>query len=779
MAPAMRLLPLLLLLPSVALAAPWDGPRAMQDGAALDGPGWHLTPVPGQFTVTWAPGVEDQHSVSTPAPARLEVAGRTLIHERPLAAARHHTDLYRLDGPADPRAVARALLARPDVHVAGPLLQTGPGAWRAITDQLLVQVHDLAPVQRRAHELGLDWIGPRGLAPDQHRLRVPPHADLDPVEAAMLLRELPEVRWAQVDWIQPRQERFLPDDPRFPNQWHLDNTDDNAGIPDNDFDAPEVWDITVGDGVILAVLDSGVDLDHEDLFEDLLPGFDFVDNLEGGATTGSNHGTRVTGVAAAPNNDVGVVGVCMGCDILPGRVIGATDSAEAAAHDWAVEQGAWVINNSWGPTDGTGQTTPIAPVMATAFEAATVNGRGGLGTLIFWAAGNGNPADTCTMDGLVAHPISIGVGSSSNEGLWSSYSERCPELDLSSLSNGGTAGMNTTQIDGYTSNFGGTSAAAPGAAGAAALVLSQTPDLRWDDARELLRVTAIKIDEDGGAYDERGHSLSYGYGRINPWSALQGGLLLEHRNTVVGCSANLDAKVVLPLEPGLGSVAVTATSPEEVEVLTLQELAPGIYEGTVTLTQDEVVAEDGIVSVGSGGVVTVESWDTGHTFEVVANCDAPILLEPQVTVQSPWAARISFGTFDDATGAAEWDGGDGGSQLGTFHRIWALGLEPCTAYTATISARDPLGNLTIEEDALSWTTPGDLGLLPDDPPTDADPCDPDTWGDDDDTVPWEDDDDSVDTVRRPGGDFTASGRCACDGLNGAFLLPLFLLRRRR
>ncbi len=780
----MRLLVLLMLLPASALAAPWQGARTVQDGAALDGPGWPVHAVDGLFTITWAPGVEASGPRTAPdGPSTIGAAEYTLRHERRLASPRYHTELYRLEGEADPRDVARALLERPDVAVAGPLVQTELGAWRAITDRILLQADDADAIRVEARRLGLHWGGPRGLAPGQLLLTVPPHADVDPIEAAMALREHPDVRWAQVDWIQPRSERLIPDDPRFPDQWHLDNTEDNEGEPDHDLDAPQVWDITMGyDDVIVAVLDSGVDLDHEDLEEALLPGYDFVDGVEGGATAGSNHGTRVTGVAAAPANDIGGVGVCPACPILPGRVIGASDSAEADAQDWAVANGAWVINNSWGPTDGTGLVTPIAPVMATALESATTVGRGGLGAMVFWAAGNGHPQDTCTMDGLVAHPLTIGVGSSTNEGVRSSYSETCPELDLSSPSNGGTAGINTTQIGGYTSNFGGTSAAAPGGTGSAALLLAAAPDLRWDDARELLRVTATRIDAEYAEYDANGHSIYYGWGRVNPWSALQGGLLLEHAGDVVGCSANLDATVVLPLAPGLGSVAVTVTAPDDTEVFALVEGAPGIYVGSILFTDGPAVVEDGLVSVATGQQVDVESWDTGHVRTLSFDCDVPILLDPAVLVLSPWAARITWNTFDEATGLATW-GDDGTSEgetaLGTFHRVWALGLEPCTDYVADLEARDPLGNSAVWSDALSWTMPGDLRVLPDDPRPNADPCDPETWDDDDDTTVPSNDDDSAGGGEDPGPAYRVEPRCECGGLQGAILLPLLFVRRRR
>lgn len=775
---------LLLLVTSPALAAPWDGPRSIQDGADLDGEPWRLDAVPGAFSVTWAPGVQDRLEGASVGPERLEVGGHQLVREGPLASKRYHTDRYQLVGSGDPSEVARALMSHPDAVVAGPLLSIGGGTWRAITDRVLLQSHgELSERALRQLAAPLLVEGRWGLAPNQVLLRVPPGCALDPVEAAMRLRGDPRVRWAQVDWIQPREERFTPEDDRFPNQWHLENTGQFGGLAGHDLKATLVWDISLGgEDVIVGVLDSGVELDHEDLQEDRLDGWDFVDGVPGGEPTTSNHGTRVAGVAAAPANGLGVVGVCPDCPILPGRVIGASDAAEAEAHDWAVEQGAWVINNSWGPQDGTGLPQPIAPVMAAALESAVVLGRDGLGTLVFWAAGNGHPNDTCTLDGLVAYPLTVGVASSTNAGVRSSYSEMCPELDLSSTSNGGTAAINTTQVGGYTSNFGGTSAAAPGATGSAALVLSVAPGLRWDTLRELLRVTADKLDPDVAAYDARGHSLSYGYGRVNPWAALHGGLLLERAGQLVSCTAALDVTVVLPLEPGLGAVEVAATSITDAETLTLDEDADGVYSGTLRLTDDASAEGDGLLGVATGGEVVLSSADVANEATLLVDCDVPILIEPGVDTVTPWTARIFWRTFDDAAGYASWAGGDGFTPLDTWHQVWALDLEPCTTYSADIEATDPLGNSARIEAAVSWSTPGDEGLIPPNAPDDADPCDPDTWGEEETpTPPWIDDDDSADEREAFGGLYDASGTgCGCSsGGGGALLVPMLLLLIRR
>jgi subtilisin family serine protease len=110
---------------------------------------------------------------------------------------------------------------------------------------------------------------------------------------------------------------FVPNDPLFPKQWHLPR-----------LKAPEAWDITRGvPAVVIAVMDSGVDLDHEDLKGQAVQGIDVFhvpsDKDPRPESALENHGTAVTGlVAARGNNQTGVSGVAPGCRFLPVRIFG-------------------------------------------------------------------------------------------------------------------------------------------------------------------------------------------------------------------------------------------------------------------------------------------------------------------------------------------------------------------------------------------------------------------------------------------------------------------------
>src|SRR5439155_5568247 len=151
----------------------------------------------------------------------------------------------------------------------------------------------------------------------------------------------------RVEQVEPNRVRHLdalPDDPRY--------ADSQAGYLQA-IGLPAAWDRTTGsDGQVLAILDSGVDLDHPDLAGRLLPGWDFVNN-DNVPADDNGHGTMVAGVAAArTNNERGVAGVAWRGWIMPVKVLDAngeaTDANIAAGITWAVDHGADVINLSLG-----------------------------------------------------------------------------------------------------------------------------------------------------------------------------------------------------------------------------------------------------------------------------------------------------------------------------------------------------------------------------------------------------------------------------------------------
>ena len=350
-------------------------------------------------------------------------------------------------------------------------------------------------------------------------------------QVAMQLQALAGVREAQPDFLHTVARKHLPQDPLVPRQWHVRNTDDfTAGLA-NDINLTVAFDITRGDSsVVIALLDDGFDLGHEDLSMGFLAGMDFLDHdSDPSAGVFGHHGTPVAGLAGArADNDLGGVGVCPGCSLLPVRLVGEDQSArdEANAIAWSVTQGAAIINNSWGVPDGNLVTVPIPHVVAAAIDYAMDQGRGGLGSLVLFAAGNGNePID---LDGYAAYPHALAIGASTDQGLRALYSDFGPELAFNAPSSGGYRRVVTTDRSdsegyadsNYCESFGGTSAACPLAAGVMGLILSARPDLSWRQVLDIARATARRLDVDNGNYDSRGHSSLYGFGRLDAGAAL-------------------------------------------------------------------------------------------------------------------------------------------------------------------------------------------------------------------------------------------------------------------
>ena len=134
---------------------------------------------------------------------------------------------------------------------------------------------------RIARKYGVKFVRPLGrYAPNGYLLRIVDFTGKSPLRVASSIYEKEGVLFCHPDFIWPKAKRsFTPDDPLYVNQWHLNNTG-QAGTAGSDVNAPEAWDISMGAGVIIAVVDDGVDLDHEDFQATgkLLPGFDFDQN---------------------------------------------------------------------------------------------------------------------------------------------------------------------------------------------------------------------------------------------------------------------------------------------------------------------------------------------------------------------------------------------------------------------------------------------------------------------------------------------------------------------
>lgn len=231
-------------------------------------------------------------------------------------------------------------------------------------------------------------------------------------EIARTVADLDSIRWSEPVFLTSIETQFIPDDPLFGNQWHLNNTGQNGGAVDADIDAPEGWDFSTGAGTVIAIYDNGVETSHEDLaiwsnpgetgggkesngldddgngFIDDYRGWDFSDgdNNPNPSSSIDNHGTAVAGVAGAVgNNGIGVSGSAPDAEILPVRMNSGFCSTFANAMRYAGKY-ADVVSNSWSIT---GCQSALNSAIQDVVHGNIVGARrGSLGTPVLFASGN-------------------------------------------------------------------------------------------------------------------------------------------------------------------------------------------------------------------------------------------------------------------------------------------------------------------------------------------------------------------------------------------------------
>jgi hypothetical protein len=261
-----------------------------------------------------------------------------------------------------------------------------------------------------------------------------------------------------------------PTDPLYGQQWHLPV-----------IHASEAWSSGIkGKGVTIAIVDDGLQHSHDDLHGNYEPRFsrDYNDgDNDPSPGYSDNHGTSCAGVAAAiANNTHCGSGVAPLAKLVGRRLIAApsTDYQEAMALSQDREH-IDIFSNSWGPADTGMEMTGPGRLTLEALAQGARYGRQGKGSIFVWASGNGrHVGDSCAYDGYASSPYTIAVGALDSNGKQAYYSEGCAAL-LCVTPSSGALKITTTDIStpglGYdpssecTNTFGGTSSAAPLAAG--------------------------------------------------------------------------------------------------------------------------------------------------------------------------------------------------------------------------------------------------------------------------------------------------------------------------
>jgi subtilisin-like proprotein convertase family protein len=339
--------------------------------------------------------------------------------------------------------------------------------------------------------------------------------------------------------------RSLPNDEDFDDQWHLRNTGQTSGLSGEDANVTSVWDSYTGTGIIISVVDDGLDKDHPDIAPNYSPTYSYDwcnSDSDPTPTSGNGHGTAAGGVAAAAgDNTIHVSGVAYDATLAGSTLIAcwAGDSTEADALSFQNDE-IDIYTNSWGPSDN-GQTLDApGPLMLAAFEEDAYEGRNGLGNIITWAAGNGLTSDdNANYDGWANSRFTIAVSAITHYGEQSYYSEPGANILIAAHSNGDGEAITTTDIHddpdtssddaGYdngnvTHTFGGTSSATPLAAGVIALILDANENLTWRDVQHILVNSARKNDPNDSSWEinSAGHDVShkYGFGAIDAGAAV-------------------------------------------------------------------------------------------------------------------------------------------------------------------------------------------------------------------------------------------------------------------
>ena len=292
-----------------------------------------------------------------------------------------------------------------------------------------------------------------------------------------------------------------------PGDWPYKDAWSQLGLAD-------AWDLITQQGsgqqIIIAVIDSGIDLNHPDLVGRLISGYDFA-NQDGTPEDDSGHGTKVSGIIGATgDNGTGIAGVAWDVNIaiMPvkfmkvneGKTTGNLSDAIDSIY-YAVDNGAKIINASWGFYESSKSLNE-----AIAYAKSK-------GVLFVASAGNsGQDNDkkdhfpsNCSLDNVIA----VGaMDSSGSMASFSNYGQKSVDIMAPGV------GITTTTINsGYVSYASGTSFATPFVAGIAAMVLSQSPEMGYSSLRQAILDSATKVPTVGSSMVATG-------GCVNAYEAL-------------------------------------------------------------------------------------------------------------------------------------------------------------------------------------------------------------------------------------------------------------------
>ncbi len=433
----------------------------------------------------------------------------------------------------------------PAVKMAAPVFQRG-GIRNIIHDRFIARFQpglERDAIEAIATPYNVDVVGQ--LAKDTWILSARKQSGLDGLSGANLFHELSETVWASPDFLYVDGEIMNSNDTYYDQQWALNNAGQEVpsaaseGFPSTvkgfagaDTDAERAWEFVrtqgtdPGAGIIVGVLDSGIDLDHPDLSANIVdPGRDFTYEQNENGNDSHGHGTAVAGIIAAQtDNGIGVAGLAYKAGLLPAKMMtreGASSSEDIAeAIDYAWQFGCDILSNSWS------SDTPDE-VVADAIRRAYTQGRDGKGCLIVFSSGNKGHG-IVDWPGAMEEVVSVSAsnmfdekknqGSRDNNRKWGgNYGDNLDLVAPTAVYTTDITGKDGFEEGDYNPTFGGTSASCPHVSAVAAIALSVNPSLSAGDLEQVLFESADPIER--YPYNSKGWNRHVGFGRVNAYNA--------------------------------------------------------------------------------------------------------------------------------------------------------------------------------------------------------------------------------------------------------------------
>jgi len=498
------------------------------------------------------------------------------------------------------------------------------------------------------------------------------------------------------------------EDPRFGDSWHITNAGLSGGKKGEDLNLLPTWDWGIdGTGILVGVVDEGVELDHPDLKanirQDLSLDLVATGSSKNKLNSDENHGTAVAGIIAADDNLIGSVGVAYGSKIVPVRYLGVThtdsDSAVALSYQNNLIS---IYNNSWGPSIGESGNevalTGASTLGSAALSAGATEGRSGRGNIFVFAAGNNSEkGGNVNYNSWANSRYTIAVAAVGNGGKHVTYSEEGAPILVSAPSGGQSLGVFTTdrsgafgynETDDYTNSFSGTSAAAPMVSGVVALLLQSNPGLTWRDVQHILVKSAIQVDhgDEGWKVNAAGLPFNdkYGFGRVDASSAIQTAIKWENVSSEISTSgtrnqyqsipangAAIESTITLSRDlkiehvyvtPSInhsdwGDLKITLISPSGTESLLSEphtDFTKTYSSWTYTSAQfwDEAAVGTWTLRVedlGTGGTGSLSKWTLkvfGTAFDEERNLDPIAVSDEVVSTTYPLTIPVLANDFD-------------------------------------------------------------------------------------------------------------------------------------